>query len=155
MDPAVDRQPAGKGGVLERSKRNHKGIRSLPNSFPGLCVVIIRQAARLIEHLPPFTVRARGQSGGASRGSLFSTCPPQAWAMELNDDDSHRKLPTGGSQLTSPVAGHAKNDACVYRIVGFRVVGSSEHERPKKHRRSATKISDARHHKHDLSSVRT
>lgn len=60
MNAAVDGQPAGKGGVLESSKRDHKGVWSLPNSFTGLCVVVIRQTARVVEHLPPFAIWARG-----------------------------------------------------------------------------------------------
>ena len=45
---------------------------------------------------------------------------------------AHRKLPTGGSQLTSPVAGHAKKDTCVYPSAYKRVEGRrarAQHER--------------------------
>ena len=51
---------------LQDSKGDYKGIWTFPNSFSGLCLIIIwHAAARVIGQLPPFAFLAWGKTATA------------------------------------------------------------------------------------------
>lgn len=89
-------EAAAEGCGLDDAEGDDKGVgRACPRCLAGAGVVVVwhGRRARLVVEFPPLALARRRQSAHS--------------AGEIHDQSTHTKLPAGGSQLHSPVAGHA------------------------------------------------
>jgi len=126
-----DRKAHNKNTNLYDSKRYHEARRPLPDSLSRLRLVVIRYPASwFVAQFPPL--------------SLFAWRKPE-WTLRqrakvnVASASAYTKLPTGASQLTCPVAGHAKNEVpdlfdasehCQASSMGLHIPGGQQ-ESPK------------------------